>query len=54
MQERPRIMEWPKIEDIMGTNFQEAIIGEISVDKALDNMANGIYGVMKEAGFPLD
>ncbi|NPV54230.1 MAG: extracellular solute-binding protein [Firmicutes bacterium] len=52
VQERPRIPEWPKVEDAIGINFQDAVIEKIGVKDALRNMATKIYSIMKDAGYP--
>lgn len=51
MGERPRIMEWPRIEDVMGTYFQKVVTGEIEVEEALKKMESEIEKIMQEAGF---
>jgi len=49
--ERPRMAEWFEIEEIMGRHLNLAVVGQKSAREALNDMANDVLKVMREAGY---
>ncbi len=48
---RPRLPEWSKVEDILGTHLSQAIAGDTDAQSALDAAAKEITDVMTAAGY---
>lgn len=50
---RPRIPEWPQIEDVIGTYLQEFLVGQISAPQALAQMETAVSSIMRGAGYDI-
>lgn len=48
---RPRLPEWSKVEDILGTHLSQAIAGDVDAQTALNAAAKEITDVMTTAGY---
>jgi multiple sugar transport system substrate-binding protein len=48
---RPRLPEWSKVEDILGTHLSQAMAGDVDAQAALDAAAKEITDVMTAAGY---
>jgi len=47
---RPRIPEYPKMEEILGLRLNQAMIGELGIKEALDTANNEIAKLLKSTG----
>ena len=50
---RPRIPEWPQIEDVIGTHLQEFLVGQITAVQALSQMETAVSRIMRNAGYDI-
>jgi len=50
---RPRIPEWPQIEDVIGTHLQEFLVGQITAPQALSQMETAVSRIMRAAGYDI-